>query len=747
MKVRRIAGNIYNIIFLSAMSFAIWLLLESISGLYGEDAMFFVPAFITAVLCEIIRYFSKSVRSISVISLFIIYVLYGLCFFFAKDSAYKMMISVLSGVTVTLICHIIYRIKYVKRIMPCLLLAGMIAAKIMNVDITRETVILVIYVLLITACGVRSGTSKTGCDYSVYMTPVIIIFCAVLYMVPVSKEPLSWKTAKKVIHIVYENVNETVYDFMSYTGLDRFGGGKHKSGYSDVAKIGISSKIKGNNSIQMCVMGRQSESTLYLRGSEYNIFDGKSWKRKYTISDYPEREIQLYELTNALINSGIGEYTYNNFIKYRNIAITHEEIRTRTVFSPLNAVRTDVDKSETKYNNGALEYDRSKGRDNSYKVWYIDMDCSDMLYSRLYGRPVEEYRSSEILENYAKKYLSININNKSYKQNYIEELLDNRSEYIADNYMSVPNVVSDEMYSLAEDITDGKNTDYYKARAIESFLKNSYEYDKVVPENKSGDCYIDTFLFETKKGSCMHFASAAAILARCIGIPSRVVTGFAVNYDEKKGKAVKHYVAGSDGHSWTEVYISGAGWIKLEPTPGYNGNAYVSWNAGDSSGGNSYDNTKPEKVSDTLNSNNEQKVLHTEAPSPDASAYMEKNNIVVKTEKSKKFSFILFILPVISAVLAAVIVLIFKRIRYAKSDNVRKCRYIINEIMRRYRKKTGNSCKNNTLNESVYIMSGWLGDEKDNYTALVTAYQGYVFGRKRIGNDIVKKGEHILRML
>ena len=747
MKVSRIAGNIYNIIFLSAMSFSIWLLLESIIGLYGEDAVFFVPAFITAVLCETIRYVSKSVRNISVISLLIIYVLYGLCFFFAKDSAYKMMISVLSGVTVTLICHIIYRIKYVKRIVPCLLLAGMIAARIMNVVITRETVILVIYVLLITACGVRSGTSKTGCDYSVYMTPVIIIFCAVLYMVPVSKEPLSWKTAKKVIHIVYENVNEAAYDFMSYTGLDRFGSGKYKSGYVDTSKIGISSRIKGNNSIQMCVMGRQSESTLYLRGSEYNIFDGKSWKRKYTIPDYPEREIQLYELTNALIQSGVSESAYNNFIKYRNITITHEDIRTRTVFSPLNAVRTDVDKSEIEYNNGVLEYDRSKGRDNSYKVWYLDMDCSDMLYSRLYGRPAYEYRGSETLENYAKKYLSININNQSYKQNYIEELLDNRSDYIADNYLTVPDIVSDEMYSLAEDITDGKSTDYYKAKAIESFLKSSYEYDKVVPENKSGDCYIDTFLFETKKGSCMHFASAAAILARCIGIPSRVVTGFAVHYDEKKGKAVKHYVAGSDGHSWTEVYISGSGWIKLEPTPGYNGNAYVSWNAGDSSGGNSDNNTKPEKGSGSLYSNNEQKVSHTDAPSSDTSAQKKKNNTVVKTGESKRFYFILFVLPVISAVLAAFIIFIFKRIRYAKSDNVHKCRYIINEIMRRYRKKTGNSCKNNTLNESIYIMSGWLKDEKDNYTALVTAYQGYVFGRKRIGNDIVKKGEHILRTL
>lgn len=83
--------------------------------------------------------------------------------------------------------------------------------------------------------------------------------------------------------------------------------------------------------------------------------------------------------------------------------------------------------------------------------------------------------------------------------------MDNRSEYIADNYTSVPKVVSDEMYSLAEDITDGKDTDYHKARAIESFLKSSYEYDKVVPENKSGDVILILSFLKQKKVHGRHF--------------------------------------------------------------------------------------------------------------------------------------------------------------------------------------------------------------------------------------------------
>jgi len=736
----RIAGNIYNIIFICAMSLAIWLFYENVSGFSGGDIVFFVPAFISAVICETAGYFSKAAKSFSVIALLIIYILCGISFCLDEAGTYKLLISALSGVTVTIICCIIYRIKYVKRIVPLLLLVCIIAAKIIKADIAPETVVLVIYVSLMTVCGIKSGATDKGCDYSVYMTPVIFVFCAALYMIPVSEEPLSWKTAKKVINVVYENVSDTVNDAASYMGFDRLDGGKFKSGYNDTKKLGVSSRISGNNSIQMCVMGRQSEATLYLRGSEYNIFDGKSWRRKYTVSDYPEREVQLYELTNAL--SKLDDY--KDYIKYRKITITHEEIRTKTVFSPLNVVCTDVDDKEAGYNNGVLEYESFKGRDNSYKVWYFDLDCDNLFYNKLYGLRAGTNKHPKVLKNFIKHNLSADISLDLLNVGY--ELLEGRGKYIEDNYMKLPDAVTDRMYSLAEEITDGRSNDYFKAKAIEQYLKKFYEYDKSVPENESGDCYIDTFLFETKKGSCMHFASAAAILARCIDIPSRVVTGFAVHYKEAEGKNVKHYVAGSDGHAWTEVYIKGVGWMKLEPTPVYNSNAYVSWNtktpayASGKTGGN--------KVSGDNNnvteSTNAPKEPDKARPQPSAAAHTKEDS-VVREEKRQDVFVILLVLPVIALLTVAVIIFVFKRIRYAKADNFRKCRYIINEIMRRYRRKTGISCNNKTLNESVHIMSDWLGDEKDNYIELITAYQGYVFGRKRIDNNIVRKGEHILK--
>ena len=57
-----------------------------------------------------------------------------------------------------------------------------------------------------------------------------------------------------------------------------------------------------------------------------------------------------------------------------------------------------------------------------------------------------------------------------------------------------------------------------------------------------------------------------AILARSIGIPARVVTGYAPgNYDTKLHQQI---VRGTDAHSWTQVYFADYGWVNFEPTPG-----------------------------------------------------------------------------------------------------------------------------------------------------------------------------------
>ncbi len=73
---------------------------------------------------------------------------------------------------------------------------------------------------------------------------------------------------------------------------------------------------------------------------------------------------------------------------------------------------------------------------------------------------------------------------------------------------------------------------------------------------------LEYFLFESKKGFCIYYASAFVLLAREAGIPARMVEGFRVQLDETgKGR-----ITGSSAHAWSEVWIDGQ-WRIFEPTP------------------------------------------------------------------------------------------------------------------------------------------------------------------------------------
>lgn len=93
------------------------------------------------------------------------------------------------------------------------------------------------------------------------------------------------------------------------------------------------------------------------------------------------------------------------------------------------------------------------------------------------------------------------------------------------------------------------------------------EYDLDAPAVPAGEDYVDWFLNHSKKGYCMHFASAAVLLLRTAGIPARYVSGYVVNVP-RTGYAV---VPDSAAHAWVEYYKDGVGWLPLEVTPGYEG--------------------------------------------------------------------------------------------------------------------------------------------------------------------------------
>jgi transglutaminase-like putative cysteine protease len=75
---------------------------------------------------------------------------------------------------------------------------------------------------------------------------------------------------------------------------------------------------------------------------------------------------------------------------------------------------------------------------------------------------------------------------------------------------------------------------------------------------------VDDFLFGTKRGFCEHYASAFTFLMRAAGIPARVVTGYQGGYFNRTGNY--WVVRQSDAHAWSEVWLAGRGWMRVDPT-------------------------------------------------------------------------------------------------------------------------------------------------------------------------------------
>jgi len=75
---------------------------------------------------------------------------------------------------------------------------------------------------------------------------------------------------------------------------------------------------------------------------------------------------------------------------------------------------------------------------------------------------------------------------------------------------------------------------------------------------------VDEFLFETRTGFCEHYASSFAVMMRMAGIPTRIVTGYLGGWHNTTGDYV--LVRQSDAHAWTEVWLAGRGWTRVDPT-------------------------------------------------------------------------------------------------------------------------------------------------------------------------------------
>jgi protein-glutamine gamma-glutamyltransferase len=303
------------------------------------------------------------------------------------------------------------------------------------------------------------------------------------------------------------------------------------SGFSDRVELGRIGQIQQSKTVVMHVQvdgDAAGAFALKLRGVALNSFDGRNWantRDKVNLSRGGDGRFDLTLRSSQPPLQGRG-------VHYR---VTMEPFLSEVFF--LLATPRSL---QGNY--------RSVSEDSAGDVFDLDTE-----------HPVSRYEADSELRPPA----AARLHNGS--GSYPPEILS--------SYLQLP-ALDSRVRPLAEQITAKAASSYDKAIAIENYLRLHYGYTLQLPSTTPRDP-IANFLFVRHEGHCEYFASAMAIMLRSIGIPSRVVNGFAGG--EFNDITSQYVIRASDAHSWVEAYIPGEGWMEFDSTPPGGGQAHTQW--------------------------------------------------------------------------------------------------------------------------------------------------------------------------
>ena len=286
--------------------------------------------------------------------------------------------------------------------------------------------------------------------------------------------------------------------------------------YSIIMSYGTLEVVENKHNEDSSVIGlikTDKSGTVYLKKRSYGDYNGRKW-------------LDGVEYSKVLPN-GYG-YNYLTSIALKNIGLT-----------PALAQIKDTDIFMLPY---------YLGFNSDYGIQQSDVKYSSNLseYNVEYFYPISSVNGYEALKGNLLDY-------SEYEKEY--------RAFVYENYLTVDEETSAYLNTL---IANNKFTlnDPNVIQKVVNYIQNAAAYSSTYDLHLDyEDNVVISFLDEYKEGNYKHFASAATLLYRALGIPARYVSGWMVDTVEDQ------YVNISNpAHAWVEVYIDDLGWVMVETT-------------------------------------------------------------------------------------------------------------------------------------------------------------------------------------
>lgn len=202
-----------------------------------------------------------------------------------------------------------------------------------------------------------------------------------------------------------------------------------------------------------------------------------------------------------------------------------------------------------------------------FQISVKEMD-GDHRYFPYLSRELREKDGIYTFETYPQNWLENLVYYIEIQYSWEEPINSTYLNYIRDMYTKLP----DSGLERIRQMCDAYPADTWEeiTEYIQLNLWENAEYTLNPGEIPDGEDVAEYFLFERKAGYCQHFATAAVLMYRMYGIPSRYVTGFLVSPDDfvqDEDGNWRAVLKGKQTHAWAEIYIEHFGWLPVETTP------------------------------------------------------------------------------------------------------------------------------------------------------------------------------------